>query len=273
MLISAFKELTQAPNTQVFLTTHTPALGGMIEKENLRFVTKDEQGKVVVEAGSEDTFKKVAETLGVLPDPLDTSVRLMICVEGPNDVIFMKSISTIINNTHNHLPDLNSDSRVVIFPLGGSTLKDWVNNDYLKKLGIPEYHIYDRDDMHNPPYQDRADAVNARGGKYKAVLTTKRETENYIHREVINAYFGININFTDTDDVPLLVAQAIHANAPEGTPWPVDEKKIREKTSRAKKRLNYEVAPLMTLNHITEIDTNNDILTWLAEINERINQQ
>lgn len=32
-----------------------------------------------------------------------------------------------------------------MLPLGGSTLKRWVHNQYLGKLGLPEVRIYDND--------------------------------------------------------------------------------------------------------------------------------
>ncbi|WP_156417515.1 hypothetical protein [Paenibacillus etheri] len=48
------------------------------------------------------------------------------------------------------IPDLENDPRIIMLHLGGITLKDWVSSNYLKTLGIPEVHIYDRDEGAQP---------------------------------------------------------------------------------------------------------------------------
>ncbi|GAB3197089.1 putative ATP-dependent endonuclease of OLD family [Pontibacter aydingkolensis] len=273
LLVQAFKELAEAPNTQILLTTHTPSLGGLIESENLRFVTKDEHGIAIVKEGENDVLQCIARTLGVLPDPLASTIKLMVCVEGPNDIAFLKNVSPIVREIDPSLPDLNNEPSVAIIPLGGGTLKDWVNNDYLKGLGLPEYHIYDRDDPSNPPYLAAAQAVIGRGGYHYAVLTNKRETENYIHHEAINRLLGTSIvPFTDTCDVPALVAEAIHSSSESPNPWSdVQSDTKKKKISQAKKRLNYDVTPQMTADEFQAADPGNEILGWFREIKLRIN--
>lgn len=270
MLIKAFKELADANNTQVFTTTHNPALAGLVNEDDLRLVTVDNLGNVVVLDSESNILRIIATTLGMLPEPLKP--RLLICVEGPHDITFLKNISTTINLNRVDLPNLATDTRVAIFPLGGGTLKDWVTHDYLNGLGIPQYHIYDLDDAMNPPYQAARDAVRARGGNNWAELTAKRECENYLHPDCIQNVFAFAapIPFGDMDDVPELVASTIH-NSASPNPWVGLTPEVKKKKmSNAKRRLNNEVSQQMTWAQIQTSDPNGNILQWLEDINQRI---
>lgn len=176
----------------------------------------------------------------------------------------------MVNQTRNDLPDLSTNDRVAVFPLGGGTLKDWVTHDYLSGLGLPQYHIYDLDDAGNPPYQPQRDAVRAKGGQNWAELTVKRETENYLHPNCIQAVFGFPVAFGDMDDVPELVASTMH-NASSPNPWnTINDEKKKKKASNAKRRLNNEVAVLMTWADLQVSDPNGDIVSWLEAVRDRI---
>lgn len=269
MLIKAFQELAEANNTQVFITTHNPALAGLVNPEDLYLVTTDVNNDIAILNGQPDILRRIADTLGMLPEPLKP--KLLVCVEGPNDVTFFKTISSIVSQHRNDIPDLSTDFRVAMFPLGGGTLKDWVTQDYLSNLGIPQYHIYDLDDAAHPPYQDARDTIRARGGNNWAELTVKRETENYLHPTRIQAVFGHLIAFGDFDDVPEIIAREVH-NASSPNPWnTISEKDKKQKMSNAKRRLNRDVAQQMTYADIQASDPNNDIIGWLTAIHARIN--
>jgi predicted ATP-dependent endonuclease of OLD family len=269
MLIKAFKELADAENTQILLTTHNPALAGLINDEDLRLVTVDATLNASVLDNPQTIMRTIADTLGMLPEPLKP--RLLICVEGPNDIVFFKNISSTIHAIRNDLPDLSTDLRIAIFPLGGGTLKDWVTQDYLKGLGTPQFHIYDLDDARNPPYQAARDTVRARGGNNWAELTNKREIENYLHPAAIQAVYGFPIVFGDMDDVPEIVARTQHSNAAGANPWAgLDEETKKKKVSHAKKRLNREVTQNMTWPQIQASDSNGDIISMLEGIRDRL---
>lgn len=139
-----------------------------------------------------------------------------------------------------------------MLPLGGDTLRDWVNGHYLKNIGKPEVHIYDRDTNTPPKYQATADAVNARNDGSVAFITTKREAENYLHVDAIQASLNIGIQFTDTCDVPTLVGKAMGVN---------------DRT--AKRRLNKNTAKHMTMERLAEQDPHSEILGWFRAIMER----
>ena len=129
-------------------------------------------------------LKRIADTLGVFPDFAPAlaphhGVKLIICVEGPNDIAFISAISKIAHQADNRIVDLNVTQDIVIIPLGGSVLKDWVNHNYLQKLGTPEFHIYDSDNTN--AHAIECDRINRRGDGSSARVTQKREMENYIH--------------------------------------------------------------------------------------------
>ena len=268
MLIKAFQDLADTNNTQVLITTHNPALAGLVNEDDLRLVTEDAHHNIAVLDSQQNIMRTIADTLGMLPEPLKP--RLLICVEGPNDVIFFKNISATIHATRNDLPNLSANDRVAIFPLGGGTLKDWVTHDYLSGLGITQFHIYDLDDVANPPYQPQVVAVRARGGQNWAELTVKRETENYLHPDCIQAVFGFPVAFGDMDDVPEIVASTQH-NAASPNPWnTLDEIDKKKKMSNAKRRLNRDVTQQMTWAQIQAADPNGDVIRWLEAIRDRI---
>ena len=68
-------------------------------------------GSVEVAVGSESVLLQVSSDLGILPDK---RVQVVVCVEGPNDVVFLQRISQILRGADNSLVDLSSDPRVCI---------------------------------------------------------------------------------------------------------------------------------------------------------------
>ena len=54
-------------------------------------------------------------------------------------------------------------------------------------------------------------------------------------------------------------------------PWDqLNEEERKKKESRAKKRLNDEVASKMTITHLNQSDPNKEIEGWLREIEKRL---
>lgn len=212
LLVQAIKELSIDENTQVLITSHTPGLAGLLPSESLRCVRKQEDGTVSVLECDDAELGIIANELGVLPD---RRVQALVFVEGSNDIEFLERISTMLKQVDPAVVDFVSDNRVALVPLGGGSLKHWVAKHYLKKLGIPEVHIYDRDDDSPPKYQEASNTVNARVDGSWSVITAKRELENYLHADAIaEGMGGIAITFTDTCDVPFKVAQAVHLESP-----------------------------------------------------------
>jgi putative ATP-dependent endonuclease of OLD family len=263
-IIQALRDLAAAEGTQVLLTTHVPGLAGLLPVDSLRFIDSDGLGERRVRAGSDQVYEQIAAELGVIPD---NRVAVFVCVEGPHDVTFLRAISKALASEDPEIVDLESDPRVAILPLGGSTLRDWVQDRYLRELRRPEFHLYDRDDSHPPKYQAQCDAVNARGDGSSARLTDRRELENYLHPSAVEAEFQISVTFGPTDDVPVLVAAELHRRSETTTPWhELAPEKRKKKISRAKQRLNNGATRYMTPELIADTDPGGEIRTWLAGI-------
>lgn len=267
LLVQALKELAVDENTQVLVTSHTPGLAGLLPSDSLRYVCKQADGTASVSLCSADDLAAIANELGVLPD---RRVQVLVFVEGTNDIEFLERIGAMLKPDNADVVDFTSDNRVALVPLGGGSLKQWVAKHYLKNLDLPEVHIYDRDDDTPPKYQPECDAVNARGDRSWAVITGKRELENYLHVEAISEGMnGIAITFTDTCDVPLIVAKAVHQSSGSPKPWEdvlADPKELSDKISRAKKRLNRDAAAKMSSLRLAQSDPQGDVSAWLRAI-------
>jgi len=127
---------------------------------------------------------------------------LLLVVEGPHDIEFLKRISVILSVHDPHLPDLVSmerRGRVIFIPFGGGDAGLWM--DRLAPPGLPELHIYDRESSPETELRQRmAEMVNLRPG-CQAVLTSKRSLENYLHPAAIREVCGVELEFTDDDPV------------------------------------------------------------------------
>lgn len=267
MLVKSLLALGDDPNTQVIVTTHVPSVAAQIPSDSVRLVTTGENSFPIVEVGDDGVYERAVETLGILPDK---RAQVAIFVEGPNDVEFLLRISRLHRAVDDTLIDLDNDHRVAFVVTGGGNLKHWVNRRYLQNAGMIEVHIYDADDQVNPPYGAQVDTINAAADQNIGFLTSKREMENYIHEDAIQAEYGIAIVGTDWADIPNLIAEQVHVGSNSPVAWAdVAAEKVAEKESRAKKRLNTTALNTMTLDQLNQKDTTGDVLSWLEAIRDR----
>ena len=265
LLITAFKTLVTNSACQVILTTHNPGLASELPVDSIRFVTRDAVENPVIKAGI-DTFGEVADALGVIPD---NRVKVLVCVEGPNDVTALKCLSSALHAEDPSIIDLSSDERVAFVVLGGSTLKHWVTNHYLRPLKRLEAHIYDSDEK---KYAKSVSEVNDRKNGSWAIQTLKHEMESYLHADAVKAAFGIDIIITDHPDidnkaVPKIFAEAFSATKPHYDGILGDDK--------AKRMLAEKAFPCMTAQMIKERDPDGEVIGWFRNIEKLLgkNQQ
>lgn len=260
ILIEAFKSLSQTDGCQVLLTTHSPGLAAELPVESIRFVHGSPFDTPSIDAGV-DIFDSVADALGLLPD---SRVRALICVEGPTDVIALQELSRALNADDPSIPDLSTDPRCAFVVTGGSTLKHWIAENYLKGFGRPEVHIYDNDVA---TYGASIEEVNNRTDEANswATLTGKHEIECYLHPDAIHDEFGINITVVDFPDSeshapPKAFGIAFAEN--RSLDNPMGDTKSKQYLSRAFRH--------MTADRIRERDPNGDVENWMREIAKRI---
>jgi len=275
LLLRALMDLSS--EYQVVVTTHTPMLARSLPDTSLRYVHVEDDGSRSIKIGGPETNALFARTLGVLPD---SSVRLFIGVEGPNDIAFLQGITAALISNGEDVPDLEkleAEGAVIFFPLGGSTLALWTSR--LEHLNRPEFHLYDRDAAppESPKYQQFVDEVNKRDGCI-ARITGKLEIESYLHIDAIKATYAEldieltrNQNFGPFDDVPYEVAKLVHAVSASETDWAqLDDEKQRKKESRAKKALCSRASRHMTPALLDAIDQDGDVRSWLKIISDSL---
>jgi len=263
-LVEAFLELSSRDDTQIILSTHSPGIAGLLPVESLRFLSKRD-GRILIEKGTNEILEKIAESLGVLPSIEKEKInklKLIVCMEGPRDIEFFKRLSKKIDEDINI--DIENDQRIILIPLGGSTLKHWVNNNYLRKLNLPEIHIYDGD---KEEYKQTAQQVDNRNDGSKGFTTRKREIENYVHPNIIEDIFReLNSNklidrtqdnwldeWNQSDLIPLIQNKGV---------------RIREK--RIKEKICTEGIENMTVELFQELQAYEEIKEWFRAIKDNI---
>jgi len=264
MLLRALSDLSS--DAQVIISTHTPMLARALPDNSLRYINVRDSKREILVGGSK-TNKIFSQSLGVLPD---NTVKLFIGLEGPNDIAFMQNISKVLRKDGIDIPDLERmelEGELIFIPLGGSNLAHWSSK--LCNLNRPEFYLFDRDTIppKAPKYQKHETEINNREN-CKACCTTKKEIENYIHKEaVVNAYrengidISIETNFNSFDDVPLIVAQKVHEVSDSPKKWDeLTDKEKEEKESRAKRILCSRATNYMNAKLLKEIDPDNSLL-------------
>lgn len=278
ILIDAFLEMIHSDVNQVLLTTHSPSIAKMLPTDSLRLISKNESGDTIIKTPNENIFEEIVDALGIYPSieiNNPKAVSLAICVEGKNDITFLKNINT--KNSFKSIVDICSDN-VIILPMGGSTLQFWVNDNYLEKLNVSQLHIYDSDKGSNSPnkYSSYVTKINSRKNS-KAFETSLREFENYISKEAVLQVCPELIIAEDIDwasnDIPELLAKYTHESDPQHTkPWvELNDKKKKDKKNKAKNRLNDEILKIALENHYLEDECYNEIKSWFEAAAELLN--
>lgn len=203
-IIEAFREIA-ASGDQVLLTTHVPALAGLLPENSIRFVDRDPvSGAPRLRAGSTEVLEQVAESLGVSAFAItNLGAKVAVAVEGPTDILALRSFASVLSNA-GVIQEIDH-SKVFWTICGGSTLKDFVERRYLDSLNIPQIYIFDSDrTAENLPPRDRATVekvseLNSRAN-CKAFLSRKRTIENYIHMDAVSRLSDGKILIADEVD-------------------------------------------------------------------------
>ena len=207
LLIKAFIELSNVPNTQIILTTHTPALAGLLPLQSLRFI--DNVASVRnIELGTDDVFEKIADTLGLLPDPISKTAKALLLVEGKSDVSFVNHTSQTLKDagliTHTF-----AEKEFAIVPIGGcGNLKHWRTLQLAEQFNIPWCILLDSDRGTPEEAINTTAVAELQALGIKAYVTRKREPENYIHLSILGLAAGHPLVYSEIDDAKLLISNA-----------------------------------------------------------------
>lgn len=250
MLIEALMELSKKDNYQIIITTHTPEIAKMVSENNLILVKRLEQNTCI--DTSTDKLNLIAQALGIHPY---FRHKVVVCVEGEFDRMFLLNINTCIEEYKNIIN--LKEEQIDIIPLQGGNLKSWVNRNYLKNSNIIEFHIYDSDrgaGKNEDQYSEQINRINARNNGSCAIITQKREMENYIHRSLIEGEFEINLGDIDEYDI-------------EDIPQNISNKK-HMKEECVKEILNGKLSRLLTKEMLEEMNAFEEIKGWFEKIRD-----
>ncbi len=201
-------------------------------------------------------------------DPTGKRRPVLIVVEGTNDIEFLKRISHGLYLEDSSIVDLaqmEDQEQIVFLPAGGSDQREWLGR--LAPLGLPEFHLIDRD---TPPRTTEQQAVVEeinRSPNSVGQLTSKRNMENYLHPQAIYTARGLKVLFTDEDDVAEMVAQKVHHLTRRELAWEELSTRSRKRSRHQVKRwLNREAVDCMTAQLLRECDPSGEVLGWLEMI-------
>lgn len=211
MLMKALLDLANQENRQILVTTHVPALAGLIPIEGVRYVTKNDDGVPIIKMPSEDVLKEAAESLGVLPETGMERAKGVVLVEGKSDVTFLRHATKCLKEA-GHIHASLDEAGIVPLQTGGSgNVKHWVTHKLADDLGLPWCVFLDSDIGGSPEQvksiQKRKAEVEAQGRAFYS--TRKREVENYLCPELIKAKSGQEVTYTDTCDAKKIIGNAV----------------------------------------------------------------
>lgn len=250
MLINSLIKLSETPNKQVIITTHSPEIAKISSSQNLILISRDGDNPPVLIDDENSKLSTIKDTLGLMP----YLGKLVVCVEGEFDIKFIKNLSRVPELKA--IVDLEKEN-IAIIPMQGGNLKNWVDRNYLEQTNAVEFHIYDRDSnsgKNTEQYAEQIKIVNDRADDSFASMTNKREMENYIPKQVIEDFFKVDFNGIldwDTEDIPTFIAQ-----------------KTKMPESAVKSILNGKLAAHITKETLEQINAYNEIESWFKKMKE-----
>lgn len=201
MLVRALVQVGKRDNCQVLVTTHVPALAGLLPVEGLRLVEKSGAGRSI-EFGNDDVNDRIAQSLGVLIDPRASRAKALVLVEGPGDVVFLRHTAEQLK-AGGFIPATLEEKGILPISIGGcGVLRHWITKRIAEQFNIPWALLLDSDLGTPEAGQNRAQVQRVSAAGKKAYVTRKREPENYILPEVVAPHYtgGATATWTDSSD-------------------------------------------------------------------------
>jgi putative ATP-dependent endonuclease of OLD family len=243
--------LTLSNSHQIILTTHTPEIAKMIDIDQLIFIDKDKENNSYVVKDEVEKVDGVISSLGLLPDIFN---KLLICVEGPYDIGFLKNVSKL--DSIKKLIDIENKN-ISFIPMQGSNLVSWIAQNYLDKTSVKEFHIYDGD---RDDYMDKVRKMNEKGDvRRRGVNLKRREMENYIPPCLIEKEFNITIpnkckENWHNENIPILI---------------YNNENVKSKYNDVgciKSILNGKLSKQITESHLKSMLVFEEVYSWFEEI-------
>lgn len=202
MIIETLKIISQNQKRQVIITTHTPEIVKLANKDDIIFIKKNNNDIEIIQNENLNT-KELVSTLGILPY---VSYKGVMFVEGKSDISFFNNLNNI--EILRKIFDINT---ITIIPLNsGGNIEVWIKKHYLKDSNVKQLYFIDKD--------NKEKTIFTKQENIKQIITKKREIENYYPIDIIEEYFKnklkINSIFSeknrnnwDNEDIANLISQ------------------------------------------------------------------
>jgi len=204
LILKTLLDIAKSGKSQILLTTHVPALASLLPLESLRFIYQ-EGNRPIIDDPSYETYKKITESLGILPYEDTAKAKGIVMVEGYADVFFLRHTATELKKGGKLKYDLEDIGIVPLITGGCGNLKHWINLQLLEYLQKPYCVFLDSDKTKEDDIPGGVkNQKNIQEMKDKGVtifFTRKRETENYLCPSVID---NCSIEISQFDDVKKL---------------------------------------------------------------------
>lgn len=258
MIVDSLLKISSNDKYQVIVTTHTPEIAKMVHLDSLIFINKSKEGPQIV-GDEEEKLNGIVKSLGILPT---IESKVVICVEGENDINFLKNINQAIDD-FKRIIDLEK-TNITMIGMRGSNLINWVNRNYLQGSNVIEFHLYDND---REEYRKIIEEIKTdNDGRRFGEITLKREMENYIPPEIIEEEFGISLDAEkanwDNVDVPKLLVNKIKQE--------IKCPKKREEV--IKQFLNGQLSRKITKEHLIYSNSYDEVKSWFEKIADLYNK-
>jgi hypothetical protein len=191
-----------------------------------------------------------------------------VVLEGLRDIHFLRHVSAILNAQDPGLPSLTiweQEGRVVLLPRGGGD--NWIWATCLAPLGLPEFHLIDRE---IPPATQHREAIVAainRRPRCRAALTSKRSLENYLHPGALQEVFSVAVEVDDHNPVIEVLTERLLASWGDPRPWAsLSVRSRRRWADRLKRSIQKRVVRQLTVERLNARDPSGEIAGWLRTI-------
>jgi len=200
-LVSSFRKLAD-DGYQTIVTSHSPVFAGASPIGDLALLVRERGVTKAIQAPEIDSYK-VAEELGVEPADQITCYNACIFVEGPNDIIFWKTVAAKLKEG-GHISYDFDDKNIGFAISGGNNLKYWIDSRAMKRLTRRFGVVVDSDKKsmsHCIPERklNWKQKCEEDGGKF--IILRKREIENYIHAATLQRSGKPRMDYNDFTDM------------------------------------------------------------------------
>jgi len=208
-LAQSFRQLADL-GYQIIITSHSPVFVGASPIEDLTLIIRQKGIARAIQHPKLD-IGKIAEELGVEPADQITSYKACVFVEGPDDIMFWRTVASKLKERGYIDADFD-DKEIGFIPVGGSNIKYWIDIRAMKRLNRRFGVVVDSD------RKSQTDGIPQRKLNWKNqcevdggifFILRKRAIENYLHPNAIERSGRVLQQYDDFTDMKKLFGKNV----------------------------------------------------------------